>query len=86
MRRKSGEASMRRLDQAEAMEKIVLQNFAREVPTPLILDTLARVVNGAECFRLRYVRTDDAAALLDETFGRAGARAAARSTIRTGRR
>ncbi len=68
-RRTSGPASIRRIDPADAMEKIVLQNYAREVPTPLILDTLARVVEGGTCWRLRYVRADDAVALLDRALG-----------------
>lgn len=81
-RHKTGPASIRRLDPAEAMEKIVLQNFAREVPTPLILDTLARVVDGAECYRLRYAKMDDAADVLDATLGAAKAKRPIRAKAR----
>ena len=77
-RRTSGAASIRRIDPADAMEKILLQNFAREVPVPLILDTLGRIVDGATCWRLRYVKTDDAVALLDQALGAPPARATAR--------
>ena len=81
-RQKSGVASIRPINPADAMEKIVLQNYAREVPTPLILDTLARVVEGARCYRLRYTKTDDAVALLDETFGKPGTRTSAKRGAR----
>jgi hypothetical protein len=62
-------ASLTAIDPADALETIILQNFARDRPSPVILDTLARVTAGAECRRLVYARGSDAARLLEEAFG-----------------
>jgi hypothetical protein len=73
-----GAASLRRVDPAEALERVILQNFAGALPARGILDALADVVLGAECGALRYVRTEEAVRLLDGAFGpwrrRAGGR------------
>ena len=57
-------------DKAEALEDIILQNFARDVPR--ILDTLHSVVGDSECYRLTYARADQAVALLQDAFGAGG--------------
>ena len=70
-RRPTGRAELAPVDPADALETIILQNFARDVPAGKILDTLEHVVRTARCHRLRYSRTSDAVARLDDAFGRA---------------
>ena len=88
LERESGvKASIADVDPAEALEAIILQNFALEAPAERVLDTLHDIVSRASCRRLRYGRAEDAAALLIDTFGRHKAPAAApRRTKRTGGR
>lgn len=62
--------SVEDVDPAEALEAIILQNFALEAPPERVLDTLFAIVSGASCRRLRYERAEQGAALLIETFGR----------------
>ncbi len=77
-RRPTGPARLTDVDPADALETVILQNFARDVPAMAILDTLDRVVRKARCFRLRYSRTADAVAVLEDRFGAPKARRAAR--------
>lgn len=63
-------ASITAVDPAEALEAIILQNFATEPPAERVLDTLYDIVSRGLCRRLRYARAEDAAALLIESFGR----------------
>lgn len=58
------------IDPADALETIILQNFARDRPSPAILDTLARVTLGSTCYRLVYARGTDAVRLLERAYGR----------------
>ena len=81
-RQPKGKAMLAPVDPADALETIILQNFARDVPAVKILDTLDHVVRHARCFRLRYSRTDDAVARLDEAFGARARRAPARRARR----
>lgn len=67
-RQPSGPAVLEPVEPADALEKVILQNFAREVPALRILDTLERVVRTARCYRLRYAKTEDAGDLLDGAF------------------
>lgn len=62
------EARLTAADPADALEKIILQNFAGDVPAPEALDSLHTVVSGAACYALRYGRSADAVALLTEAF------------------
>jgi hypothetical protein len=48
----------------EILRHVIWQNFARAAPAPEILDALHAIVAGAQCYRLRYSRADQAAALL----------------------
>jgi hypothetical protein len=75
-----GAASIETVDRADALETLILQNFAQAPPADRVLDTLHRVVAGAECRRLRYVRSEDAASLLLATFGDPGKARARRSS------
>lgn len=68
-RRATGRASIESVDPADALETLILQNFADAPPADAVLDTLHRVVAGAECRRLRYARSEDAAAVLLDAFG-----------------
>jgi hypothetical protein len=73
-RRPRGRATLSEADPADALETLVLQNFQPEVPAPRAFDVLHRVASGAECLRLSYARTEDAADRLVERFwGRAAA-------------
>lgn len=65
-RRADTPATLREVSPADALERIILQNFARELPAGDILDTLHRVVEGARCLALSYGRVEDAAQLLQE--------------------
>lgn len=62
-------ARLTAIDPADALERVILQQYARDRPSPLILDTLARVVEGSACYRLRYARCAPAVALLRAAFG-----------------
>lgn len=59
-------AEVRPISRADALERLILQNFAREVPAAGILDTLHRVVQGATCVELCYDRVEDGARALIE--------------------
>ncbi|MDJ0975088.1 MAG: hypothetical protein QNJ98_11555 [Planctomycetota bacterium] len=63
-RKKSGPARLKPVSAGDALERIILQNFTRELPAGDILDTLHRVVEGADCYKLRYSAVDDAVAAL----------------------
>ncbi len=52
----------------DVLRQVIWQNFASEGTAPEILERLHRLVTGAQCYRLRYGRAEDAAALLKETF------------------
>jgi hypothetical protein len=73
--------SIEDVDPAEALEAIILQNFALEAPPERVLDTLLAIVSGASCRRLRYERAEQGAALLIETFGRPGESARTRRRV-----
>ena len=62
-------ARLSAIDPADALERVILQQYARDRPSPLILDTLARVAEGATCYSLRYSRVEPAIALLAKAFG-----------------
>lgn len=63
-----GDPRLEAVDPADALEEIILQNFARDVPSPEVLDVLADVVGQAACMRLAYETTSQAAELLLERF------------------
>lgn len=54
------------LGRNQMLRQVIRQNFARAAPAPEILDALHAIVAGAQCYRLRYSRADQAAALLTE--------------------
>lgn len=62
-------ASLQRLDPADALERMILQNFARDRPTPVILETLASIAERSDCYALRYARCAPAITLLEQAFG-----------------
>lgn len=62
------EPSLEAISESEVLRHVVWQNFAREVEAPRILGRLGQIVNGAQRFRMRYDRADDAVELLAETF------------------
>lgn len=62
-------ARLASIDPADALERIILQNFARDRPTDVILETLARVVEASACYHLRYARCGSAISLLRGAFG-----------------
>lgn len=64
-----GPARIEEVDPAEALETLILQNFSLETPTDRVLDALHAVVLGARCRRVRYRRSEEAAALLHAEFG-----------------
>lgn len=78
-RRAGARAMLERIDPADALEKIILQNFARDRPSPLILGTLARITESSACYAMRYARVDSAVAQLERAFGAARRPAAPRS-------
>jgi len=54
--------------ESEVLRQVVWQNFAREAEAPQILERLSQMVGSAQRYRLRYDRTEDAVALLKQTF------------------
>ncbi|MEX2200218.1 MAG: PqqD family protein [Dongiaceae bacterium] len=48
----------------EVLRRLVLRNFARGVPAPVILERLRALVEGGPRYRLRYSRAEDGVALL----------------------
>jgi hypothetical protein len=63
-----GPARMTRLPPADALSETILRNFARETNARVILDTLDSVVASVPCLALTYARSEEAVALLRETF------------------
>lgn len=63
-RKKAGAARLKPVSASDALERIILQNFTRELPAGDILDTLHRVVEAADCYKLRYGAVDDAVGAL----------------------
>jgi hypothetical protein len=61
-------AALEAISKGEVLRQVVWQNFAREAEAPQILDRLNQMVAGAQRYRLRYDRAEDAVALLKETF------------------
>ena len=58
------------LSESEALGKVILRNFARDVPASEILERLHALVANAPCFRLVYSDVDRAATLLRDVFSR----------------
>lgn len=54
----------------EILKHSILRNFSRNMSALDILDRLHAIVDGAECFTLRYATSEQAAALLRDAFGR----------------
>jgi hypothetical protein len=67
-------AELEAVSRSEMLKEIILQNFASAVPPAQILDRLLRIVDCAQCYRLRYGRMSSAARLLEDTFGRGSRR------------
>ena len=61
-------AALEPIGEAEVLAQAIWQNFAREAAAPVILGVLNRLVGGAQRFRLRYDRAEDAVALLQSEF------------------
>jgi hypothetical protein len=51
------------------LKDVILRNFARQNPALEILDQLYSIVEGAECYTLRYSDLDQAVALVEDVFG-----------------
>jgi len=60
--------SLEAVSEAEVLHQVVWQNFARDAEAPRILEQLSWLVSGAQRFRLRYDRAEDAVDLLKKTF------------------
>jgi len=58
------------LSESEMLGKVILRNFARDVPASDILERLHALVANAPCFRLVYSDVDRAANLLRDVFSR----------------
>ena len=56
------------VSEAEILQQVVWQNFARKAESPAILDAFSQLVAESKCFRLRYNRAEDAAWLLQQEF------------------
>lgn len=56
------------ISEAEVLQQVVWQNFAREAEAPRILEVLSRLVVASQRFRLRYDSAEDAAWLLQQAF------------------
>lgn len=51
------------------LKDVILRNFARQNPALEIIDRLHSIVEGAECYSLRYSDLDQAVALVEDAFG-----------------
>lgn len=60
---------MEDISEAEVLQQVVWQNFAREAEAPRILEALSHLVAGCQRFRLRYDKAEDAVWLLQQAFG-----------------
>ena len=67
-REEGAQLSLEAVSEAEVLHQVVWQNFARDAEAPRILEQLSCLVSGAQRFRLRYDRAEDAVALLKKTF------------------
>ena len=64
---------------SQMLKRVILQNFAGEVPASDVLERLHGLVEDAQCFRLRYDAADEAAGLLRRKFKAWPARRRARA-------
>jgi hypothetical protein len=62
------EPELLEIGESEVLKQVIWQNFAREAEAPEILRRLHGIVGRAGCWRLRYSRAEDAAALLKAHF------------------
>lgn len=76
-----GPARMTILPPADALSEVILRNFARETNARVILETLDTIVASVPCLALTYARSDEAVALLRETFARGTAEGIAGSVV-----
>ena len=67
---------------SEVLQRVVLQNFARDVDAEDILDRLNALVAEARCFTLTYADGEQAVAMLNEAFDRWPSRPRARRSSR----
>ena len=61
-------AQLEELPVATVFQKLIKQNFAREIDGARILSTLTQAVSNAQCIKLRYDRADEAVSLLTNHF------------------
>lgn len=62
------DASLRRISEGVLLKRLVLQNFAHDVPVAETLGRLHALVAEAGCYRLTYSDPDEAVALLNSRF------------------
>jgi hypothetical protein len=63
-REEGAEARLIETSAGEVLRRLVLRNFARGVPAPVILERLRALVESGPRYRLRYARAEEGAALL----------------------
>ncbi len=61
--------SLRLAKQSDVVKHMIRRNFARQNPAIEILDRIHGLTERAECYKLTYDTLDQAAGLLDDTFG-----------------
>jgi hypothetical protein len=69
-----GAASLRPVASDRMLSELIRQNYARQVPSEQVFDSLHALAAGAECLSMRYASVRDATKLLRREFGGAHAR------------
>jgi hypothetical protein len=67
----AGPPELAKIKGSEALKRMILQNFSRDMPALDILDLLHDIVADADCFELRYGSGEEAVDLLRRNFGMA---------------
>lgn len=68
-RRGSGRARLAPVTKDRMLTELIKQNYARQVPSIDIFDTLRALTENAECFSLKYASVREAVSLLQDVFG-----------------
>ena len=68
-REKNAEPRLLEIEKSIVVKDMILRNFSRQNPDLEIVDRLYSIVNGAECYHLRYEDLDEAVNLLEDAFG-----------------
>jgi hypothetical protein len=57
------------ISRSEVLREVIWQNFARDLHSATIVERFHAIVEQSPCYKIRYQHAEEAASLLQETFG-----------------